>query len=135
MKTGAGDLRGPPRTTRTQNLRAERQAQFRVLAPMANVSTELRILIHAGLPKGHVLGRVAAKVQGMCVPPLREACYEIARTASTICLAEMPKASRSSSGLPECGISRTAMSCDLVGATLACARADRTASPIPPSAQ
>jgi len=62
-------------------------------------------------------------------------CYEVARTASTMCLAEMPKALRSSSGLPECGISRTARSCDLAGATLACARAERTASPIPPSAQ
>jgi hypothetical protein len=29
-------------------------------------------------------------------------------------------------------MSRTAMSCDVAGATLACARADRTASPIPP---
>ena len=80
---------------------------------------------------------------GSAIPPclfedvsvLREACYETARTASTICLAEMPKASRSSSGSPECGISRTARSCDLAGATPACARADRTASPIPPSAQ
>jgi hypothetical protein len=29
--------------------------------------------------------------------------------------------------LPECGISRTARSCDLAGATLACARADSNA--------
>jgi hypothetical protein len=68
-------------------------------------------------------------------PALRDAGYGIAFTASTRCLAEIPKASTSSSGLPECGISRTASSCDLAGATPACARADRTASPIPPSAQ
>jgi hypothetical protein len=74
-------------------------------------------------------------LQGAAFVALRQARYEIARTASTICLAEIPKASTSSSDVPECGMSRTAMICDVAGATLACARADRTASPIPPSAQ
>ena len=65
-------------------------------------------------------------LQGSAFVALREACYEIARTASTICLAEMPNASTSSPDVPECGIPRTAMSWDVAGATLACARADST---------
>ena len=56
------------------------------------------------------LGRpiLLAPFQGVWA--LREACYEIPRTDSTICLAEMPIASTNSSGLPECAICRTARS-------------------------
>ena len=58
-------------------------------------------------------------------------CYANALTASTMCLAEMPKRSSSSSGLPLRGISRTARRCTVMPAS---ATAAATASPMPPAA-
>jgi hypothetical protein len=52
----------------------------------------------------------------------------IAFTASTMCFADMPKASISSSGLPECGMFLTAISRDFEGAAPACANAARGGS-------
>ena len=61
--------------------------------------------------------------------------YKIAFTASTMWRAEIPNASTSSSGLPECGKPFTASSLNFAGAAPAAAKACNTASPNPPSGQ
>lgn len=61
--------------------------------------------------------------------------YKTPFAASTMWRAEIPNASTSSSGLPECGIPLTAISLNFVGAAPAATKACKTASPNPPSGQ
>ena len=67
--------------------------------------------------------------------PRQGACYRHSLTACAICSASIPAALRSSSGVPEVGMVRTASFITTGVFAIAPANASRTASPSPPSCQ
>ena len=96
-----------------------------------------RVVSNLPLPYMSRAGRAVSSVrragrgEGCRAQRLAAAPATCAPTASTMCRAEMPNRSSSSSGLPLRGISRTASRCTWKPAS---ATASATASPIPPAA-